>query len=186
MSSRVREATAGQVRQSAAERLHAAAIHLLRGVRKVDAAMGLGPAKSSALSVLVFGGPRSPGELAAAEGVKPPSMTRVVQELEAEGLIRRRVDERDRRAVRLEATAKADRILKEGRARRAALLADWLGQLDDGAFRRIEAALPALEDLGFRFTKSVKRNPRSATRRAASRPDPPASRARRGPTPRAT
>ena len=148
--------------------------------------MGLGPAKSSALSVLVFGGPRSPGELAAAEGVKPPSMTRVVQELEAEGLVRRRVDERDRRAVRLEATAKADRILKEGRARRAALLAEWLARLDDDAFRKIEAALPALEDLGFRFTKSVKRNPRSSTRPGASRPDPPASRARRAPTPRAT
>jgi DNA-binding MarR family transcriptional regulator len=112
--------------------------------------MGLGPAKSSALSVLVFGGPRSLSELAAAEGVKPPSMTRVVQELEAEGLIRRHVNERDRRGIRLEATARADRILKEGRARRAALLAEWLERLDDRAFAKIEAALPALEDLGFR------------------------------------
>ena len=146
---RLRDASARQApaRRIAAERLHSAAIHLLRGVRKVDAAMGLGPAKSSALSVLVFGGPRSPGELAAAEGVKPPSMTRVVQELEAEGLVRRRVNERDRRAVRLEATAKADRILKEGRARRAALLAEWLGQLDDRAFAKIEAALPVLEGM---------------------------------------
>ena len=153
-------------RRHAAERLHAAAIHLLRSVRKVDAAMGLGPAKSSALSVLVFGGPRSLGELAAAEGVKPPSMTRVVQELEAEGLIRRHVNERDRRAIRLEATAKADRILKEGRARRAALLASWLEQVDDGAFAKLEAALPVLEDLGFRFTKTVKRNPRSSLLRS--------------------
>jgi DNA-binding MarR family transcriptional regulator len=137
----------GKARRTAAERLHSAAVHLLRGVRKVDAAMGLGPAKSSALSVLVFGGPRSLGELAAAEGVKPPSMTRVVQELEAEGLVRRRVNERDRRAVRLEATAKADRILKEGRARRAALLAEWLGLLDDQAFAKIEAVLPVLEEM---------------------------------------
>jgi DNA-binding MarR family transcriptional regulator len=143
-------------RRIAAERLHSAAIHLLRGVRKVDAAMGLGPAKSSALSVLVFGGPRSPGELAAAEGVKPPSMTRVVQELEAEGLVRRRVNERDRRAVRLEATAKADRILKEGRARRAALLAEWLGQLDDRAFAKIEAVLPVLEEMTSRAFRSSK------------------------------
>jgi DNA-binding MarR family transcriptional regulator len=109
--------------------------------------MGLGPAKSSALSVLVFGGPRSLGELAGAEGVKPPSMTRVVQELEADGLVRRRVNQQDRRAVRLEATAKADRILKAGRARRAALLAEWLAQLDDRAFAKIEAALPVLEEL---------------------------------------
>jgi DNA-binding MarR family transcriptional regulator len=109
--------------------------------------MGLGPAKSSALSVLVFGGPRSLGELAAAEGVKPPSMTRVVQELEAEGLVRRRINDRDRRAVRLEATAKADRILKQGRARRAALLAEWLAELDDRAFAKVEAVLPVLEEL---------------------------------------
>lgn len=107
--------------------------------------MGLGPAKSSALSVLVFGGPRSLGELAAAEGVKPPSMTRVVQELEAEGLVRRRTDERDRRAVRLEATARANRILKEGRARRAALLAEWLEQLDEREVAKIAEALPVLE-----------------------------------------
>ena len=123
--------------------------------------MGLGPAKSSALSVLVFGGPRSLGELAAAEGVKPPSMTRVVQELVAEGLIRRRIDETDRRAIRLEATARAERILNEGRSRRAALLAQWLDDLDDREFAKIEAAIPVLEDLGFRFTKRVKRNPRS-------------------------
>jgi DNA-binding MarR family transcriptional regulator len=136
-----------QARLAAADRLHSAAIHLLRGVRRVDAAMGLGPAKSSALSVLVFGGPRSLGELAAAEGVKPPSMTRVVQELEAEGLVRRRINDRDRRAVRLEATAKADRILKQGRARRAALLAEWLAELDDRAFAKVEAVLPVLEEL---------------------------------------
>jgi DNA-binding MarR family transcriptional regulator len=133
--------------QDLAFRLHAAAIHLLRAVRHVDAAMGLGPAKSSALSVLVFGGPRSLGALAAAEGVKPPSMTRVVQELEAEGLVRRRPDERDRRAIRLEATAKADRILKEGRSRRAALLAEWLGGLDGRSLAKVDAALPVLEAL---------------------------------------
>ncbi|HYN10317.1 MAG TPA: MarR family transcriptional regulator [Vicinamibacterales bacterium] len=132
-------------RHDAAGRLHSAAIHLLRAVRKVDSAMGLGPAKSSALSVLVFGGPRSLGELAAAEGVKPPSMTRVVQELVAEGLVKRRTDKEDRRAVRLEATAKAVRILREGRSRRAALLAESLGQLDESEFAKIQAALPVLE-----------------------------------------
>jgi DNA-binding MarR family transcriptional regulator len=134
-------------RQDAAERLHSAAIHLLRAVRKVDAAMGLGPAKSSALSVLVFGGAKSLGELAAAEGVKPPSMTRVVQELVAGGLVRRTPDKADRRAVRLEATAKATRILKEGRSRRAALLAQWIEQLDDQEFAKIAAVLPVLEKL---------------------------------------
>jgi DNA-binding MarR family transcriptional regulator len=137
-------------RAAAADRLHSAALHLLRGVRKADAAMGLGPAKSSALSVLVFGGPRSLGALAAAEGVKPPSMTRVVQELVAEGLVKRQLDQEDRRVVRLEATAKARRILQDGRARRAALLAEWLARLDDRDFSRIESALPVLEKMTHR------------------------------------
>jgi DNA-binding MarR family transcriptional regulator len=143
MSRRRRDAR----RDAAADRLHSAAIHLLRGVRKADAVMGLGPAKSSALSVLVFGGPRSLGALAAAEGVKPPSMTRVVQELVAERLVTRRIDPEDRRVVRLEATARARRILNEGRARRAALLADWLGQLDDADVAKVEDVLPILERL---------------------------------------
>ena len=155
--------------QDLALRLHAAAIHLLRAVRHADAAMGLGPAKSSALSVLVFGGPRSLGALAAAEGVKPPSMTRVVQELEAEGLVRRRPDAHDRRAIRLEATAKADRILKEGRSRRAGLLAEWLGGLDGRSLAKIDAALPVLEGLLIRPEGSGRIDPHRARRRRPRR-----------------
>jgi DNA-binding MarR family transcriptional regulator len=132
-------------RRATADRLHSAAIRLLRGVRRVDAAMGLGPAKSSAVSVLVFGGPRSAGSLAAAEGVKPPSLTRVIVELEAEGLIRRRPDPHDGRAVTLEATAKARRTLEAGRARRTGLLAEWIATLDPADARTLELALPVLE-----------------------------------------
>ena len=61
-----------------ADRLHSAAIHLLRRVRQQDVATGEGPARLSALSVLVFGGPKTLGELAAAEQVKPPTMSRIV------------------------------------------------------------------------------------------------------------
>ena len=120
-------------------RLHAAAIHLLRLVRQVDVAAGLGPAQLSALSVLVFGGPRSPGALAAAEQVRPPSMTRVVQELETAGYVRRRPDASDKRAIRLEATAKGRRLMLDGRDRRAALLASWLESIDE---RRAPGDLP--------------------------------------------
>jgi hypothetical protein len=61
-----------------ADRLHSAAIQLLRRVRKLDVATGEGPARLSALSVLVFGGAETLGELAAAEQVKPPTMSRIV------------------------------------------------------------------------------------------------------------
>ncbi len=126
-------------------RLHAAAIHLLRLVRQVDVAAGLGPAQLSALSVLVFGGPRSLGALAAAEQVRPPSMTRVVQELETAGYVRRRPDASDKRAIRLEATAKGRRLMLDGRDRRAALLASWLEALTSDERRAISRALPAIE-----------------------------------------
>jgi DNA-binding MarR family transcriptional regulator len=80
-----------------ADRLHSAAIHLLRHVRRRDGETGVTAPHLSALSVLVFAGPRTLGELAAAEQVTPPSMTRIVRNLEAEGLVEREPDPADRR-----------------------------------------------------------------------------------------
>src|ERR1700748_2128073 len=94
-----------------ADRLHSTAIHLLRQVRAVDAATGIAPARLSALSVLVFGGAISLYGLAKAEQVRPPTMSRVVNALEAEGLARRRTNDQDRRAVVIEATEKGTAIL---------------------------------------------------------------------------
>ena len=74
----------------AADRLHSAAIHLLRYVRQEDAAAGITATRLSALSVLVFGGARTIGELASAEQVRPPTMTKIVTGLEEAGLARRR------------------------------------------------------------------------------------------------
>ena len=91
-------------RTAVADALHSAAIHLLRGVRKEDERTGVGPARLSALSVLVFAGPMRLTELAGIEQVKPPTMTKVIAGLEAGGLVRRRADAQDARAVRLEAT----------------------------------------------------------------------------------
>src|SRR5262252_4263793 len=73
-----------------ADRLHSAAIHLLRRLRIRDSAIGIGPAQLSALSVLVFGGPRSLGELADAEQVRPPTMSRIVGGLVRSGLVKRK------------------------------------------------------------------------------------------------
>jgi DNA-binding MarR family transcriptional regulator len=112
-----------------ADRLHSAAIHLLRRLRRVDDAIGLPPAELSALSVLVFGGPTSLGALAAAEQVRPPSMTRIVQSLGRKGLVTRKADAADRRAVQIRATNKGVRVLKQGRSTRVALLAQWVRTL---------------------------------------------------------
>src|SRR5882762_3336907 len=72
---------------AAADRLHSAAIHLLRRVRQQDVASGVGPAQLSALSVLVFGGVKTLGELAVAEQVKPPTMSRIVSGLARSRLV---------------------------------------------------------------------------------------------------
>jgi DNA-binding MarR family transcriptional regulator len=130
-----------------ADRLHSAAIHLLRRVRRVDEATGLTAAKLSALSVVVFGGPVSLRELAAAEQVRPPSMTRTVKELEADGLVQRSADTVDRRVIRIKPTPKGDRILREGRAARINLLAKWLGTLNKDELTQIDQASRILERL---------------------------------------
>jgi len=111
-----------------ADKLHSAAIHLLRRLRVRDRESGIGPAQLSALSVLVFGGPRSLGELADAEQVRPPTMSRIVAGLERSGLVRREATE-DGRRVKLEATAKGTKILHEGRRRRVESLAQALASL---------------------------------------------------------
>src|SRR6267142_1629179 len=114
----------------AADRLHSAAIHLLRRLRVRDRESGVGPAQLSALSVLVFGGPRSLGELADAEQVRPPTMSRIVAGLERGGLVKRRKTE-DGRRVRLEASARGTKILQEGRLRRVESLAKALYALSE-------------------------------------------------------
>lgn len=112
-----------------ADRLHSAAIHLLRRLRRGDEAEGLSAPRLSALSVIVTRGPITLGELAAAEQVRAPSMTRLVQALEADGLVRREADASDRRVVRLRATARGRSLLARGRARRVAALAEELARL---------------------------------------------------------
>jgi DNA-binding MarR family transcriptional regulator len=113
-----------------ADKLHSAAIHLLRRLRVRDRESGIGPAQLSALSVLVFGGPRSLGELADAEQVRAPTMSRIVAGLERAGLVKRHATE-DGRRVRLIATSKGTKILWEGRKRRVESLAQALASLPE-------------------------------------------------------
>jgi DNA-binding MarR family transcriptional regulator len=116
-------------RTAVADALHSAAIHLLRGVRQEDVRTGVGPARLSALSVLVFAGPMRLTDLARLEQVKPPTMTKVIAGLEAGGLVKRRPDSDDARAVKLEATARGTKLLQQGRRRRVNRLAAALQAL---------------------------------------------------------
>src|SRR6266487_1061103 len=129
----------------AADRFHSAAIHALRHVRREDPATGLSAARLSALSVLVFGGPCTLGELAAAERVRPPTMTSIVRGLEDAGLVRRQADPTDGRVARVRATAKGERILQRARERRIASLAERLGSLSPEEVARVREAADLVE-----------------------------------------
>jgi DNA-binding MarR family transcriptional regulator len=114
-----------------ADRLHSAAIHLLRRAAEEDRAAGLSRARLSALSVVVFRGPLTLGELAAAEGVRSATMTGIVNGLERDGLVRRRPHGTDRRAVSIETTAAGRRVLERARSRRIEQVAARLDDLSD-------------------------------------------------------
>ena len=133
-----------------ADRLHAAAIHLLRRLRREDDAAGLSAPRLSALSVAVFGGPITIGALAAAEQVRPPTMSRLVAALEVQGLLRRVPDRTDHRIVRVEATALARALLRAGRRRRVDVLAGDIRELSAAERRALAAAIALFERLAGR------------------------------------
>ena len=143
----MRKSTPAPDPAAVADRLHSAAIHLLRRVRKEDERSGVTPARLSALSVLVFGGPRRLTDLAQAEQVKPPTMTRIVAGLEADGLVRRRVVSGDARAVSLEATPRGVKVMQEGRRRRVEHLAAALRALPQDDLRLLADAAAVMERL---------------------------------------
>lgn len=126
-------------------RLHSAAIHLLRRLRIEDDASGLTAPRLSALSVLVFGGDSTLGDLARAEQVKPPTMSRLVAGLVRDGLAESTRDPDDRRVQRIRATAKGRALLEAGRARRVERLIRELRRLSPRDEQALLEALPVLE-----------------------------------------
>jgi DNA-binding MarR family transcriptional regulator len=128
-----------------ANALHSAAIHLLRRVRKEDDRTGITPGRLSALSVLVFGGPMRLTDLARAEHVKPPTMTRIVTGLESDRLVKRKADSVDGRSVRIRATARGARLMHQGRRRRVIRLATVLKTLPPEELNVLERAAMIIE-----------------------------------------
>jgi len=112
-----------------AERLHSASIHLLRKLRREDESGSLNAPRLSALSVIVFAGPITLGDLATAEQVRPPTMTHIVSALEQRGLVVRKQNVEDGRSICLSATAAGKRLLLEGRRRRIRALVERIDAL---------------------------------------------------------
>src|SRR5215831_9981846 len=130
-----------------ATRLNSAAIHLLRRLQREDSRLGLSAARLSALSVLVFGGPRTLGQLADAEAVSPPSMTRLVNAMEAEGLVTREKHATDARSIVIHASPKGEEILVRGRQQRVEALARLLDELPAERIATLDQAAATLEEL---------------------------------------
>jgi DNA-binding MarR family transcriptional regulator len=147
-SARGRGSPAADKTADLADRLHSAAIHLLRRLRREDDASGLPAPQLSAMSVIVFGGPITLGALASAEQVRPPTITKLVASLEEQGLVERETDAEDRRVVRVKATARGTRLLYDGRRRRVASLAASLRELPAGDRATLAKAIPILEKVG--------------------------------------
>lgn len=132
--------------RTVADRLHSLAIHLLRAVRSGDAESGLSGPRLSALSVIIYTGPIGLTDLAAAERVTAPTMTRLVQALEEEGLVRREENPNDRRAVKLSATARGKKVLDVARRNRLAAMEKIVGGVSAEDLAIIERAVSVLEE----------------------------------------
>lgn len=129
-----------------ADRLHSAAIHLLRRARRGDPLTGATPAQLSALSVLMSG-PKTLGDLAAAEQVRAPTISRLTAEMERIGLIRRHGDPDDARVVRAEMTTKGRRVLGKGRELRIADIEGRVRRLDASDVETLEKAVKVIEGM---------------------------------------
>jgi DNA-binding MarR family transcriptional regulator len=124
--------------------LRLSATRLARRLRQQSDA-GLTPSQLSALASIQNEGPLTFGALAEHERVSPPTVTRVVGKLEADGLVERAVDPDDGRIWRVSTTPAGDALLAEIRKRKNAWLAARLAQLDDEQRARLADALDVLE-----------------------------------------
>ncbi len=123
-----------------ADRIHSAAIRLLRYVRKADLAAGVSAPQLSALSVLVFNGPQTMTQLANAEQVRLPTISKLVSDLESRELVVRSTDPSDRRVSRIFPTKKGRALLEETRKRRLARLVEAMGRLSKPQLVTLAAA----------------------------------------------
>lgn len=139
-----------------AEQLHSTAIRLLRAVRRVDRSSGLTAPRLSALSVVVYSGSITLGELAEAEQVRPPTMTRIVNALEEQQLIVKTKDAKDGRIIRISATTKGKRVLLQGRARRIRALSEQIRGLAVEEQGRLGAAILTLQDMVEKVVEKIR------------------------------
>jgi len=130
-----------------ASALNSAAIHLLRGLRATDRLSDLTPARLSALSVIVFGGPCTLGQLAKVEDVASPTMSRIVDGLDALDLVRRAAHPDSGRKILIVATAEGEQLMRAAAQRRIDVIVQALQDLPSTDREAVVAAAPGLRQL---------------------------------------
>jgi len=127
--------------------VHRSALHLLRHLRNVDRDLGISAPRLSTLSVLVFVGPKTMGDLAAIEQVSQPTMSSQIKDMEAGGLVRVTASPTDKRSKRVEATAKGKKLLHDGRNKRVAQLAKMMDGLTAAELQALSAAAKIIDGM---------------------------------------
>ena len=127
-----------------AARLRLSATRLARILRR-QADTGLSPSQLSALATVEIHGPMTLGALAEHENVAPPSVTKVINLLEAQGLVGREASANDRRVAMVSITREGARLLDESRRRKNQWLAERLTRLEPDQRARLADALDVIE-----------------------------------------
>jgi DNA-binding MarR family transcriptional regulator len=125
--------------------LQGAAVRMLRLARGERGGSAVSAPRLAALAVLASGGESSLAELAAAAGVKAPTMSRIVEGLVRDGLATRESDPANRRKVRIAATEEGRRRLESGREQRVRALGARLRRLADSEQRALARGVEVLE-----------------------------------------
>jgi DNA-binding MarR family transcriptional regulator len=129
-----------------ATRLRVAIARLSRRLRRHELA-GLTPTQLSALATVEASGPMRLGDVAAAEGIAPSTLTRIVTALEDRAYVERCAVPGDARASTLTVTARGHEVLERIRHESTAMLAQSLATLRPEQIEQLAHALPALEQL---------------------------------------
>jgi DNA-binding MarR family transcriptional regulator len=136
-------------------RLRRVVLGLSRRLNAASAGEGLTPAQASVLAVVINSGPLGLAELAKIEGLNPTMLSRVVGKLNSLGLVRRRRDPDDFRAVRVEVTPDGAAVWERIAAERSEILGECVTYLPAEQEASLAAALPALESLSDGLRSSI-------------------------------
>ncbi|HEY4398500.1 MAG TPA: MarR family transcriptional regulator [Acidimicrobiia bacterium] len=140
----MRSSTTEPVASALSSRLRTVVTRLARRLRQ-QGESAASPTQLAALATIARDGPLTLGALAATEQVRPPTITAAVGRLEEQGLVRRRIDRRDRRVARVEITSRGQRLLAESRSRKTAYLERQLAALSADERATLARAAAILE-----------------------------------------